>query len=225
MYSISEIRALDHNSIVNSFSGTVSKVGDRKAGESAKGPWSFQHIRIVDGKGDDIKVTLKDRPELPKSFINCAILIKAHNSEKGWSGVKAYDDTYNDNKERILWVTGSAVISNGNGATPAATGSGTASPPAQQNIPVAGTGDPIKDARNFISRAANLYGMCLDAAVEIGKLHEQRNKMLMPPEQFQAVVSSIWIAAKDARMHLQLPVTPIFGAFSEEEIEVPHDDV
>ena len=226
LYSIAEIRALDSNSIVNSFSGTVTKVSDRKSGKSEKGPWSFQHLRIADGKGDDIKVTLKDRPEVPKTFLNGAILIQAHNGDKGWTGCKAVDDTYNDNTERILWVTGSAVISNGD----AQNGSAPSPAPQQQNAPVAptGSGDPIKDTQNLLGRLSNLYGMCLDSAVEIGRAHEQRNNMNMPPEQFQAVASSLYIACKDAKMHLQLPSGPMFGSApppSAEEAAAAHAEV
>ena len=226
LYSIAEIRALDENSIVNSFSGTVTKVSDRKAGKSDKGPWSFQHLRVSDGKGDDIKVTLKDRPDYPKAMVNSSILIQAHNSEKGWTGMKATDDTYNEKKERILWVTGSAIISNGdatNGSAPQPA-STTAAP--AQNVPIAASGDPIKDTKHLLGRLSNLYGMCLDTACEIGKAHEARNSMNMPPEQFQAVASSLYIACKDAKMHLQLPATPMFGGPpSQEEVDAAHGDV
>jgi hypothetical protein len=217
LYTIAEIRSLDSNSIVNSFSGTVTKVSDHKSGKSEKGPWSFQHLRVSDGKGDDIKVTLKDRPEVPKSFLNSSVLIQAHNGDKGWSGVKAVDDTYNDKTERILWVTGSAKISNGEPETNGSANQSSPPPPAQ-NIPVAGSGDPVKDTRTFLGRLSNLYGMCLDTACEIGRAHEARNKMNMPPEQFQAVASSLYIAASTAKFHLQLPSAPMFGGPTEEEL-------
>lgn len=235
LYSVAEIRSLDPNSIVNSFSGTVTKLGDRKSGKNEKGEWSFQHIRVRDGSGDEIKVTLKDRPELPKSHVNAPILIQAHNSDKGWTGVKAYDDNYNDKNERILWVTGSAKISNGSSDAPLQVGDkvpGTSltvayAPPPDPKIQR--SGDPIKDAKDYLGRLGNLYGLCLDQATVIGRAHESRNNMSMPPEQFQALTSALFIESNKAHMATQLPSAPMFSETQKpttpEEDAAAHSDV
>lgn len=110
--SVADILDLDRDDTIKRFDAKIVKMFPPKTGKNNKGEWSFQHLTCQDSQGDEIKVTLKDRDELPSSFKGKQVTFIAHQGKNGWTGLYAKDDDYKDkeNPERILWVTATAEI-------------------------------------------------------------------------------------------------------------------
>lgn len=104
------------DAIIYCLVGTLKIVHERKTGTIGKGtnkgsPWAIQNLVITDGK-TDVQVALKDREdEIPKSWKNREVMFEAHQGTKGWSGVYAFDDNYNDVITRKVKVTATGQIS------------------------------------------------------------------------------------------------------------------
>lgn len=152
--------------------GTVTKLYDRKSGDGAKGPWSFQNFTLKDGE-DLFPVTLNNRDALPKNYKDKLVQISCRQGDKGWTGVKVKLNEY-DNKDGdkvstlTLWVTKSAeieLLDEAVGKPDAAPPDGATggSPVRQQLVDQKGT------PKVLISKMANLMITCHGAALVVAK--------------------------------------------------------
>lgn len=118
MTPIAKIASLQTGTPVDSISGVLENVYQRRAGTSDKGrPWSFQDLILKDKTGA-IKVKLNGRKECPKSMEGRVVTLSSARGSKGLEGVIAEDDEYNGKTTRLVRVTeaASVVVGGGNGA-------------------------------------------------------------------------------------------------------------
>jgi len=116
---LAEVLGLEAGELIPSVRGKVLRVGRYFAGETEKGPWSFQTITLDDG-GTKLEVKIKGRDEIPsQGNVGKVMFVVAKNSPKGLSGIKVDDDSYGVKEgqppKRIVLVTPSAEITFGKG--------------------------------------------------------------------------------------------------------------
>lgn len=206
--SIGEVKQLDHKEVVPSVRGILKSVFKPNAGTNDHGPWSIQNVMLKDSSGE-IKVSLRNRDEIPLTAKGQAILIECNDGDKGKTGVYAEDDDYRGKVERIIKVTGSAKIEIGNGATettqtppppspPTGTGpTGAATPPKPQTTTPQtqtngnGHGDSL---RNAAKRLARDYYRTMEAVLEMRIAWDKENPhATMTDTHYQAACASVFI--------------------------------
>lgn len=119
LVTIGELPTLENKEGVPSIQGTLTKVYERKTGESDRGPWSVQNGLLQDSTGE-IKVLFTNQPDA-RIYQGKSVSITSHVGDKGMSGVYAHDDTYQGNVKRILKLTATAQIAFVDGASGAET--------------------------------------------------------------------------------------------------------
>ncbi len=109
--TIEEVREMDIDTIIHAYKGKVVDIWKGKRGVGDEGAaWSFQNCEVQDATKNKIRVTFKDRDEVPVNVKGKEIQILAHQGKKGWSGIYASDDEYKGKVNRIVWVTKSAEV-------------------------------------------------------------------------------------------------------------------
>ena len=111
--TVQQILQLPDDAILYSVKGTLKTLYPAKKNKPGDDrEWSFQNGTLVDAAGDEIKITFKDREELPVSkWKGKPVTILAHQGGKGWSGVyKKTDDAQYGGKPLIhVTKTGEVV--------------------------------------------------------------------------------------------------------------------
>jgi hypothetical protein len=198
----------------------------------------FQKIDVQDNTGQ-ITVKIWCHDEIPASAKGQEILVMAKDGQRGLCGCKAKEDEYRGKKSVILDVSDAGIVEVGCGQSnaPAQTSSQTA-PAAQGQSQVAqqgngaassnghsgnghsngnGSGGGLPEVRKRINKMANLYLHCLAAAEYVQEQWEtskgKSGDRVMPAEQFQACVSSIFIEACRSQLVFETPG----GAFNKSE--------
>jgi len=237
VYSVAEIKELDDDTIVHSFKGKITKLYPPKKGESDRGPWSFQNVFLKDPDGDEIKATLKDRDELPKAFTGKDVIILSSKSEKhGWVGVKAKDDEYNGKTTRVLWITKAASITKG-GSVEADESDGEEAEPEERPKhhenekedgdlgPEVASDNPLDAAKDYLMRRGNLMMLCWKAGLFVAQKCDGMSnaKFGVRNEDFQALVTTLFISADRAGIADALPTHPLAGFEPEGESTDPSE--
>jgi hypothetical protein len=97
--------------IVPGVQGVLSKIGKHIAGigkTDKKIPYSFQHAFLT-ADGVTVKVTFKDRKELPRDiYEGKPIAITSYLGKRGLSGVGVKQEEYKGETQLVLWVTPTA---------------------------------------------------------------------------------------------------------------------
>lgn len=209
---------LDHDDTVDSVVAQVIDIHKRHSGTNANGEWSLQNLLIRDATGE-IKVQLKDREDFPTAFKNRVVCFECNQGPKGKTGLKAKDDEYKGKKSRILSVTPTAQIDLHEQATPATpppqqTQRPPAAPPTQtapqhqsppQQTNGNGNGHTGRDVRKVLNKLANLYLHCYEAGDYVYRtVNEMHGPDSMNADQFQACVSSLFIAAQREGLELDV---------------------
>lgn len=132
MTPIAKIASLQNGTPVDSISGVLENVYERRAGTTEKGrPWSFQDLILKDKTGT-IKVKLNGRKECPKNMEGRVVTISSVRGSKGLEGVIAEDNEYKGKTTRLVRVTEVASVTaadGGNGGTPSGPASEAAAAP------------------------------------------------------------------------------------------------
>lgn len=111
-----EIQNLPDNMRLSGIAGRITKLHGRKAGQNSVGEWSLQNGEISDGQ-TVIQFQLKDREELPQSYLNADVTIEAINSKQhGLTGIAVFDDNYKGTVTRKIKITPTAQIMMAGGA-------------------------------------------------------------------------------------------------------------
>lgn len=205
---LAEVLGLEAGELIPVVRGKVLRVGRYFAGETEKGPWSFQTITLDDG-GTKLEVKIKGRDEIPsQGNVGKVMFVVAKNSPKGLSGIKVDDDSYGVKEgqppKRIVLVTPSAEITFGKlppvldeddpapdegepGYTPPSSGH---TPPTSRAAATTSEGwDTIKVE---VNRIRNLHFVCCAAAAKT--INELAQHSIDPgPEFFQSVVATLFI--------------------------------
>jgi hypothetical protein len=231
IYTTEEVKELEDGLAVTAFKGKVKKIFKRSKGTNEHGDWSLQGIVLVDPAGDEIEGKLKDREELPAKFLNQQVCIVAHKGDKGWVGMKAKDNTFNDKTARVLWITGAAEIVKG-GELPAedassgessdtdldATSSSQQDEPTTRTAPKS-TADPVREAKVAALKRANLMAVSLRATDSMLQIYNDSGKVNVTPELHQACTMSIFISMDRAGLSNDLPVTPVYPPKPDGDLE------
>jgi hypothetical protein len=199
---------MEDGETVPSVKGTLTSVWPRKAGTNSNGDWSFQNVELTDPTGK-IKLKLKDREELPKKMKGRMVYVSCIQSDKhGLTGVKRKEEEYQKDgktvQESILWITGTADISEEQPA------GGEAKEPAAPAQPAPET-DPVKAARLAAMRIANGMLIALKAADFVLEQYntDRDGTDLLDADQYQAITSTIFIAMDRQGVVAMLPSHPL----------------
>lgn len=109
----SEIPKLENNEIIMHMEGSFTKIWDYKEGDNDKGHWSFQNAEFKDDTGT-VKVKLVNQPDR-QPIVHRPLSITAHNGNKGYTGIYAFDDSYTNKsgktvETRLVKITATGQI-------------------------------------------------------------------------------------------------------------------
>jgi hypothetical protein len=232
--TVDEVLAMEDDEVIQAFSGTLSTLWKPKTGESEKGKWSFQNGEITAG-GKKIKVCFKNRDEVPQSMKGKKITILAYHGDRGWSGSYASSSEYKGKTTREIKVTATAEVTEGGTASsePATettapkphTGGGGHLPPHDTSAPGTRAGTnatlAISDAKVFISRRVSGIKICLKGASVLRGEYEQVEGNPMTEDQYQAIVSTLFIAGDKAGIFDGLPVNIEYATLQPKAAPAP----
>lgn len=206
--------------------GDIVKVFEGKTFKGKKGPGYVQHIVIGPG---ELKCTLWNQDEISDDMVGATIRL-THNSGSKKPCLILKEDTYKGRTSLILDVNEKAHVEVGGGEPPepktkdggdekANEGSPesdfepqnkAAESPAPKSARVEEAMAAIADAKFGLAQVANAYNLCIDAVTKLVLPHfEEVLQEPMPPELFQAAVSTFFIAADRKGLVHGLPAKPI----------------
>lgn len=172
---LDEIPQMEADEPIICTTGTLKKLFEPKTGTNSNGDWSIQH-GTLEKDGASIQLFIKDRPAISQSWRGREILIESHKGDKGWSGVYAYDDTYNGKTTRKIKITPTAQVSLVDGQGEAAPEKPAPQKPAQgqapANKPPQQQQRPPADPATTPGGSGSKTGIkkCVAAATQIGNL-------------------------------------------------------
>lgn len=213
--TVADVQKLDADIPIPALRGKLTTLYKRSAGETQKGKWSFQNGEIESG-GAKMKVVFKDRDELPMSWKSKEVYLLSNNGSRGWSGVKTKMDDYKPEAPvMVVWVTGSAEITESSpvaGTPTAKPAAAPVAPPTAATAPRAAATPAKSDAgkinlaRVFIARRAAGMAITFRATQKISKDFREAFGEEMPLQMFQAINSTLFIAGDKSGMFDDLPV-------------------
>lgn len=216
---IGDILRLPGGSVVDKVEGYCTKLDSKNGISDGTGkPWSFTRITLED-EGQKIRVTCWNKT-LDRGFLNQRVGLL--NSAKGDDLILELE-SYNDKRtgqpkqSREIKANTEPFIIRGAGA-PAATSTypqPQQPPPAIQYppyVPPQAASAPAHDinkAKKELARAANLYILCISAVKNMVEHTLTLQGVEMPPELFQAAVSTMFIRGDRAGLVNDMPVSLI----------------
>ena len=228
--TINEVLKLDDKEVIPSIRGVVSGVYARKEGIHAQhGPWSFQDLKLSQG-GTDIYVKVESHEDL--SYVKGKeVVIHCWKSDKGMSGVYAFDDTYKGETRRKIRVTKSGTIADSSAAgAPAASNDAPDGPPQNKTAPAAthtaSRGNEMSElhVRKGLNQLANLDIQCR-MAVEYVRHKLVEAGITMSDDEVQARWSSYYIQATRENWHKAMPTGDYDLGKSKAPVEAPKTSV
>ena len=221
---------MDDKELIRAASGTITAVYKAKRSkEGAEHTYAMQDMVIKDATGE-IRVMIKDREpadDVPQGWKGKKVVIEAHQSDKGYTGVYAHDDTWkmrngkSKTVERMIRVTPTGQIYlEGADATErkrelTEEAPAKASPPKGQPEARAGAQREAKeltaeerewaqnravlDFKKALAKSANAYCLALDVVKKVIDPHycELFEEDGMPYEIVRNAVSTVFITARD----------------------------
>lgn len=245
---------MDDKELIRATAGVLTAVYKGKQGHKANGdPYSIQNATLKDNTGS-ITLFIKDREEdIPLSWRGKRVIIEAYESDRGYVGVYAHDDTYKMDKgksetpERMIRTTKTAQIYLENEAegkerepepppkkaastaqsAPPEKKQREAAPPQTKEELEAVQHRAVLTAKKNLAKAANLYCLALDVVDKVIGPHwcELTGDGHMPLELVQQAVGSVFITARDKSFEVaSLPVKPIEAPPPTDAIEPQRAD-
>lgn len=108
--TVTEVNALKDLTPVDTLSGMVVNVYERKTGTTSKGrAYALQNIILKDSSGT-VKILLDGRQECPKSMEGKQVSLSSVRGEKGLTGVLKKTDSYNGKDTVVVQVNNVAVV-------------------------------------------------------------------------------------------------------------------
>jgi hypothetical protein len=240
---VAEIDQMEPEQEILLLRGKIGQLFDSKRGDNEHGPWSFQRGTLKDASGER-KFVLKNRStDIPKQWRGQEVVIEAHKTDKGYSGIYTMDDDFRGKTTRCIKVTETAAIyladihaaAAAPPPKPAQTPSGNGQSGAQAPRGDVGTAAPVSnhtaapsdriarqrhaviDAKRKAARLANLFTIAVDAVENVIVPHwdEVIGKGTMPDEQHQGAVATLFIAMQRDGAHDDLPLKPLAEFMAE----------
>lgn len=238
-YTVDEINDLDDGQVVTAFAGRLTKIAYQKDGVGKDKSGTLQIIKVKDKEGDEISVKAWDAEMIPKKWTGQDITILAHKSDRGWTGVFAEDSEYDGKSERILRLTKSAKITCGAGDDDS-DGSGDNDSDSddrpsrkssrreedddddRKSEPSHKRGGDVSGAKRKLVQVGNLWYLSHQAATFIATEVNKIADAAIGPDQFQSLVSSLFITGKDRGLVDDMPAS--HWVFEDEASSKEDDD-
>lgn len=223
------VKAQDDDTPVLCFRGTCKSFGKYYAADETTDPpkQAMQIATFTEGK-ESITVKFFNRDAIPAAWKGKTVWIMANHNKNGWTGVKAKDNTYKDETERILLVTKSAEVglnapdeSGGEAPqddAPADTAPSVTKQAERAMAPKAATTAAathdthaaVARMRMELAKYANAFILVTRAADYVRTtLENSTTPIEVTDAQFQAMCSTFFIKADRQGLIDELPVKPI----------------
>jgi hypothetical protein len=113
--SVAEILQLRDGDPIPSCRVRFKKITEYKDGSNEHGPWSFQNCTVTDGAGE-IKLKLKNRPQLTKEWTNIMVVFQAvPGDKKPWLGMSKQTEEYRGRTSTVIVVDDRATMTQDTG--------------------------------------------------------------------------------------------------------------
>lgn len=114
---------MEEEEAVPAFRGTIKRVFGRSTGSNDHGEWSLQNLIVTEPGADkvEIKVKLKDQPEIPEKAKGRSLYVESNRGERGMTGIKIKVENYQGKPRKYVHVTKTAAVTllDRNAANPA----------------------------------------------------------------------------------------------------------
>ncbi len=109
---IKDLLAMEEEEAVPAMRGTIKRVFGRSEGSNEHGPWSLQNVIVTEPGNDkiEIKVKLKDQEEVPEKSKGRSLYVESHRGDRGMTGIKIKEETYQGKPRKYLHVTKTATV-------------------------------------------------------------------------------------------------------------------
>jgi hypothetical protein len=198
---LESIESLDDGEVIPAIEGTIAEVYERKSGENAYGPWSFQDA-MISHNGEKVKlkfVNMDDMADLKGKLVR----IEAnHSKQHGFTGVTKMIDEYNGKTYHKVKLTQSCKIRPTNGG----------STEEADEIPMKHDpkGHPIDTqsldkAHEHLRKASHGVYLALEYAYYVAKQFEEDTKTKLTTDQIQSITATLFIDLQRAGFINNLP--------------------
>jgi len=188
---VSDIQNLADGAIIGEMTVQIKAAFAAKTGEGKYGPWRVQAAILKDDTGE-VRASFWTERDIQK-LVGKTVTIKSKASDKGLVGLKAKYSSHSSTNE--LDVSDKAEIKgDGLDAVSSYVAKATSSVSAPKVNEVASF-DTEVDATKGIKRRAVMWGRCYEVASLLRERHD------LTAEQFQALVSSLFISSDKAGLY------------------------
>lgn len=220
MISIADAINMGHGETVPAFRAKIAKVGKQVTKPGAD--WHFQKITLKDGTGV-IEAKCWNRDLFQESDVNREFIFECTDSQKGLTGMKRVDDTWNDKLTPQIDIAAAADISPVSGHAPAPAQTVPQAPPTrQQSAPAPApartapmrpeapqapvTGNPWSEVDAVLLRQVNLRIRCEQAAIRVAEVIYAETGYSMEPDEIERRATAFYIELN--RKLVTAPATP-----------------
>lgn len=225
--SVSDINDAEHKEIITCFRGELVKVGKQfPVGDGTKQP-----LTVRDKDGDEIEVHVWDHEDaVPRNDEGEQYSFLASTGQRGPQGVMAFDDTYKGKTTRILKVTKAGEVVAGGAMAPGHDDDRNdrrerererepeprrereREREPEQRDRHSRQEDPPDDTDTVdrrLTQLANLQCACLDMTARYTRAWQKASKIDIGEPLFQALNSSLFIAAQRLELDKLMPDTEL----------------
>lgn len=188
---VSDIQNLADGAIIGEMTVQIKAAFAAKTGDGKYGPWRVQAAILKDDTGE-VRASFWTERDIQK-LVGKTVVIKSKATDKGLFGLKAKYSSHSSTNE--LDVSDKAELKgDGLDAVSSYVAKATSSVAAPKVNEVASF-DTEVDATKGIKKRAVMWGRCYEVAKSLGEVHD------LTPEQFQALVSCLFISADKAGLY------------------------
>jgi hypothetical protein len=215
---IQDIGNLADGSVIGEIRAQVKAAFPPKLGEGKYGPWRVQACILKDGTGE-VRASYWGQDDL-QTLVGQTLTFKSQASAKGLQGINVQFSKHSSTNE--LKITDKAgIITDAQSAVESYRPAGVPATSAAPR-PAAKPSAEFSVADEILKRS-RLYLNCY-AAAKSCSINIERSFGPLPPEHFQALVSSLFISADRAGLHQHL-TEPVGKTIAKQvKDEIPMDD-
>lgn len=222
---IPQLLTMDNDMAVYAVKGKIKSLfRQRTSKPDAAKQWTCQDLLLMDAT-HSIKVQVWDHEPLPEAqWKGKAIYLLATHGDKGWTGLKVKDNTWEGTTTKVLSVTRTGEIAeatvyeSGQAGAPAPQAPTPPSPPPTAPLSTHSTQAELQAAAAAVASAvpppppergnshspveirlaglARAYLRCMDAATFVAVEFQKKHGATMSPDQFQGCTATLFIAGQ-----------------------------